>query len=251
MESLIVPWEQLRQKRTAEDLKAKGLVSKVRKMRDGRLTGGTAYRPGALTHLLRNRIYIGEISHGDHVYPGEHAAISNKGVWEASQALLQPMGCKPRSGQISILAGLIKDRQGLPMHPAHANRDTAKGRKRYRYCVSKHSEAIAQEPCRMPAGDLERIVTTEIASLLCDPLRLSAELSETMPLTEQAQKLYKSKADQLAAPSIAADLLQTLKVEIIIEVDRLIIELPVKAFAVLATGSTQNPAELARFWARL
>lgn len=227
-------------KRTAEDLKARGIVSKLRKMRDGRLTGGTPHRPGSLTYLLRNRIYIGEISHGDHVYPGEHTAILDKDVWDASQALLQPMGSKPRSGQISILAGLIKDGQGRAMHPAHANKDTAKGRKRYRYYVSRHNDGIAQEPCRMPAGDLERVVTTEIQNLLRDPLRLAAELHEAMVLTEQAQQLYRSTAEKFATPSTAAKLLQQLKVSITILDDRLVIELPVAALAAMTKGNVHQ-----------
>lgn len=223
-------------KRTADDLRARGIVSKVRRMRDGRLVGGTAYLPGALTHLLRNRIYIGEISHGDHVYPGEHQAILDKQIWEASQALLQPMGSKPHSGHISMLAGLIKDGLGRPMYPAHGNKDTATGRKRYRYYISKAVEGIAHEPYRMPAGDLERIVITEIADLLTDQHRLSAEMGDAMALTGPTLELYRSAARQLATPFTAAELLQALKVAITVEDDRLVIDLSVAALKAMASG---------------
>ena len=44
-----------------------GVVSKTRRYGD-RLIGGQAFRTGALSHLLANRVYIGEVKHHDQHY---------------------------------------------------------------------------------------------------------------------------------------------------------------------------------------
>ena len=38
----------------------------------GRVLGGGSFGRGALYHLLRNRIYLGEVVHKGIGYPGEH-----------------------------------------------------------------------------------------------------------------------------------------------------------------------------------
>jgi hypothetical protein len=41
---------------------------------------------GALYHLLRNRIYRGEVVHKGIAYPGEHEPIVNEELWNTVQA---------------------------------------------------------------------------------------------------------------------------------------------------------------------
>lgn len=72
----------------ATEIATRGIRSKLRKMRDGRIGGGAKYSEGSLAYLLRNVLYIGKIRHGDNVYEGEHHAIISAEPWEASQALL-------------------------------------------------------------------------------------------------------------------------------------------------------------------
>ncbi|HSD35003.1 MAG TPA: recombinase family protein, partial [Alphaproteobacteria bacterium] len=60
-----------------EELDRVGVVSKARRDRFGRETGGTPLARGALYRMLQNRIYRGEISHKDKAYPGLHEAIIN------------------------------------------------------------------------------------------------------------------------------------------------------------------------------
>ena len=93
--------------RLAADLAARGVCSKLRTTRDGRITGGKAYTAGALGYLLRNRLYIGQIRHGDQVYAGEHEAILDQARWDAAQTLLERSAPRPRTGQISLLNGLM------------------------------------------------------------------------------------------------------------------------------------------------
>jgi len=82
--------------RLAADLAARGVCSKLRTTRDGRITGGKAYTAGALGYLLRNRLYIGQIRHGDQVYAGEHEAILDQARWDAAQTLLERSAPIPR-----------------------------------------------------------------------------------------------------------------------------------------------------------
>jgi hypothetical protein len=39
------------------------------------MIGGIVFTKGPLAYLLKNRMYLGEINHGQSSYPGEHAAI--------------------------------------------------------------------------------------------------------------------------------------------------------------------------------
>src|SRR5437660_5252847 len=53
------------------DLDRQGVRSKQRILTSGRVLGGCCFDRGALYHLLRNRIYRGEVVHKGVAYPGE------------------------------------------------------------------------------------------------------------------------------------------------------------------------------------
>src|SRR5690606_13408922 len=57
------------------ELAEQGLRSKRHTARTGKELGGQPFSRGALFHLLRNRIYLGQIVHRDAVHEGEHEAI--------------------------------------------------------------------------------------------------------------------------------------------------------------------------------
>ncbi|MBK9080096.1 MAG: recombinase family protein [Hyphomicrobium sp.] len=67
------------------DLSQQGIVSKHRIDKHGKTTGGKPLFAGALHHMLKNRIYIGEIViHKDTAYPpGEHPPIIERPLWDA------------------------------------------------------------------------------------------------------------------------------------------------------------------------
>ena len=70
-------------------------------------------------HLLKNRIYRGEIVHKSNAYPGEHKAIVAQDLWDKVQAKLADNG--PRLQRIantkhaSLLVGLVVDGLGRRM----------------------------------------------------------------------------------------------------------------------------------------
>ena len=110
-----------------ERLRADGVVGK-----SGRTLGR-----GALFHMLRNRVYRGEIAHKGAVYPGEHAAIVERELWESVHGCLAAGRSGARSGKpcrsSSPLAGILFDASGGRLTPTHA----AKAGRRYRYYVSR------------------------------------------------------------------------------------------------------------------
>jgi site-specific DNA recombinase len=47
-------------------------VTRLRTLSSGRTIGRIAFTKGPLAYLLKNRMYLGEINHGQMSYPGEH-----------------------------------------------------------------------------------------------------------------------------------------------------------------------------------
>lgn len=118
-------------------LQSDGIVSKRYISNTGRVTGGQPFSRGALFHLLRNRLYLGEIRHGDIHHPGLHPAILDKDLYDAVQERLDGNVRKRKSARETVarstLTGRIFDADGNPMSPTFAY---GKGGKLYRYYVS-------------------------------------------------------------------------------------------------------------------
>ena len=70
------------------DLRKRGIVTKQRKLKDGRIVGGIPFTRGPLAHLLRNRFYIGEVTFKGEILPGEQPAIIDRKLFDAVQAKL-------------------------------------------------------------------------------------------------------------------------------------------------------------------
>jgi hypothetical protein len=70
----------------ARDLEAKNICTKARTLRTtGNTRGGIPFGRGCLSHLLRNRFFIGEVNYKGEVLPGEQPAIMDKSLFEAVQ----------------------------------------------------------------------------------------------------------------------------------------------------------------------
>ena len=152
------------------DLAERGIVSARRTSRSGRATGGCIFGGGALSWLLRNRIYIGEVQHRGTWYPGEHQGIVDPEVFAHAQVLIERNRVKRKHGtdvsDPSLLAGLVFDAFGRPMRAS----STAKGSRRYRYYVSAAEDASqAERRLRVPAAELERAVLDRTLEALSDP----------------------------------------------------------------------------------
>ena len=94
-----------------DELRQKGIMSRVRTLSTGRVVGGVVFTRGPLAYLLKNRMYLGEINHGANSYPGEHPAIIAQDVFDAVQAKLEAQAAA--SGYRSLSVGCSPDREAL------------------------------------------------------------------------------------------------------------------------------------------
>ena len=148
----------------AKDLDQNNIRSKRWTARSGKERGGYLYGPSGLSYLLRNRIYLGQITHKDKSYPGEHDAIIEADLFQQVQERLAANHHKFVNRQTRSAAcplhKKIFDAQGKPMRP---NFGYGRGKKIYRYYVSD---------TLLPLGRLKAGGTTPIGD------RLSAERTE-------------------------------------------------------------------------
>ncbi|CAN5225824.1 hypothetical protein BH11PSE2_BH11PSE2_17120 [soil metagenome] len=130
-----------------------------------RSKGGAVLTRGALFHLLRNRIYLGQIVHKDMVHPGLHPPILATEIFEAAQARLNEnviaRGRPTKATSASPLAGKIFDQAGMPMSPTFS---LGRGGTSYRYYVSS-SVLTGRSPSgasdairRVPADAVEAFI---------------------------------------------------------------------------------------------
>ena len=93
------------------ELNESGIKTKVRVSRAGNRSGGKRFSRGALYHMLRNRLYCGEVHHAGKHYPGQHKPIISQALWQAVQSQLdanqQGHKSKTQAKALSLLAGLV------------------------------------------------------------------------------------------------------------------------------------------------
>ena len=182
-----------------EELDADGVISKVRHYKNDRCVGGVPLARGALYHMLQNRIYLGEIVHKDKSYPGEHDAIIDRVLWDKVQAKLSANRVERKTGgaakEPSLLAGLLFDGLGHRMTPSHAK----KNGKRYRYYVSRslttNNRTHAPGGRRIPAGEIERLVTRRIQEFFADRAEVFDAINRHVPDAAEQERLVGRAAD--------------------------------------------------------
>lgn len=148
------------------ELEHQGVTSKVRVSGKGNRTGGLPINRGALFHMLRNPIYVGDIPHRDKVFPGLHEPIIDRPLFQAVGVLLAANGGAARTrrqSSPSLLTGLLKDVNGRPMSPVA----TSQGDRTYRYYVS--TDVQRGEP-RAGKGR-HRVVAHAIETAVVEALR--------------------------------------------------------------------------------
>lgn len=178
-----------------EELAAKGIKTRQRVWKTGKVVGGIHFKTGTLTHLLQNPVYIGKVRHKEDVYEGAHQSIILQKLFDTVQDTFEAnrnsnaLGKKSRNP--SLLTGIITDPDGKPMTPTHAT----KGSKRFRYYVTRTQPGDQSTKWRMPAGEIERLVVDTTAKQLCfvdsngdetaahlsDQLNKSREIAAALP----------------------------------------------------------------------
>ncbi len=176
----------------AKGLAAEGVLTKRCVYKSGRIRGGIAFNRGALFHLLKNRLYLGELPHKDVYYPGSHPALIDVETFDAVQALLARSIKKVRVKRqpqtaSSPLKGILFDADGGVMSPvANSNRHG----QNYRYYVSSKvqcgrsvgrldDKAIR----RISAGPLETLIRERVERICPGPPAFPHGLVERVDAT--------------------------------------------------------------------
>jgi site-specific DNA recombinase len=155
--------------------------SKIRTSVAGRKYGGGTYSRGALHHLLRNRIYLGEIVHRNQHFPGQHEAIVSRQLWDQVASRLKQNNRAHRSAGLSStlspLSGLLFDSSGVRFTPTQSR----KNGKRYHYYTSQaavQQNGVKPPIARFPAQELDNFVAMQIFALLRSPGRFVREIKD-------------------------------------------------------------------------
>jgi site-specific DNA recombinase len=152
--------------RLLQKMDEKNIRSKRRELGDGRGVGGCRFGPGSLGYLLRNRCYVGEISHKGQIHAGDHKPIIERELFEAVQAQLASGAVDRRlkhAGTPYLLKGKLFDSASNRMTPSHS----VKKGVRYRYYISQ--AILGSRPGE--AGRVGRVSAPELEALVEETLR--------------------------------------------------------------------------------
>ena len=181
-----------------------GIISRRQTTKGGEMRGGKTLSRGHIHYILKSPIYAGRIPHKGKTYKGQHPAIIDPERWErvqhrlASKAPAEAKG-ETRQTERSPLTGKLFDDRGERLSPSH----TRKGRRRYRYYISRayvtgRKEDLQAKGWRLPASAFEHMIANSIRvylrdgagkNLILDPDVQSVRCLDTMGEGEDADQL--------------------------------------------------------------
>ena len=202
------------------ELRERNIRTRLRTLSSGRIIGGVFFTKGPLAHLLKNRMYLGELNHHGQSYPGDHAPIVDRETFEAVQARLTENLAARRqthTPSCALLLGRLFDDKGNLMTPSYA----VKSGVRYRYYVSR----AMTEGRKIEAGSIARVAAVEIERAVCEALGSeshsnSATMFETyspVNLTSTSEGL--ERADEKSRTEIASHVARVAVRKDMIEID--------------------------------
>ncbi len=151
------------------------ITTKAWTTQEGRKRAGTRIDKKYLHSLLRNQIYLGELSLKGSWHPGAHKAIIDRGLWDQVYAVLttdphaRATRTRVRSRMDSLLRGLLFAPSGDPMYTTYTRK---KDGHRYQYYISKSAMRFGtagKKYFRLPAADIDTAVSSQICSVLSSP----------------------------------------------------------------------------------
>ncbi len=170
------------------DLRAREVTSKSWTTVKGVERKGKLIDKGYVYKIFNNPVYIGVAAYKGHHYPGEHAAIIDRSLWDTVQALLRSGtphakgSSAPRETRApSLLRGLLFSERGRAFTPGW----TVKGQKYYRYYINTDAIKLGKDACdvrRMPAGEIKTVVVEQLRQILRSPEVLAQAVREMVAL---------------------------------------------------------------------
>ena len=167
----------------ARELAVEGRTTKAWTTQDGRHRAGRRFDQQSVFKLLRNRVYLGEITHKGQSYPGRHPPIVSEAAWDAAHAFIERRRHGPRerrSERPALLAGLLFTADGQRMLPTSTRKPNGR---LYRYYVPYRHKRGGQAPAReggraapelLPAAEIEQAVLAQVYRTLQSPEMLVA-----------------------------------------------------------------------------
>ena len=148
------------------ELKRQDVCTRVRTLTTGKTVGGVHRTNGPLSHILRNRHYLGEINHRGRSWPGEHPAVIDPETFEKVQVRLEAAARRPgRAAQVpraSPWQALQRARRAVDAHIRN------QGWRSLRLLLSTSAmqsrDRVASSMHRLPAAALETAVVDALRS---------------------------------------------------------------------------------------
>jgi DNA invertase Pin-like site-specific DNA recombinase len=160
------------------ELQIEGHTTKSWVTQGGRHRVGRVIDQQYLFSMLRNRLYLGEITNHGKSYPGQHEAIISRELWDAVHTIISQRKKGPRvrhTDQPALLSGLLYAPDGQRMLPTFTQK---KNGKRYRYYIpyleKRRAAGATADAGRhgigaLPAGEIETAVLAQVHQVLQEP----------------------------------------------------------------------------------
>ncbi len=173
----------------AQELNKKGLTTKSWMTKHGVFREGKSWNKSHIYRVLCNRTYLGDVTHKDKTYPGEHEAIVSRDLWDRAHSVIegnkQYHSQPTRAKSTSLLKGIIRcGACDSAMSPV----STGGPRKIYRYytCGNAAKTGYGNCPVRsVPAGDIESAVIQQIRAIFKSPEMIAQTYRSTRDLESE------------------------------------------------------------------
>lgn len=132
----------------------------------------------SLHHILRNAVYIGDVTYKGERFAGIHQPLVDRALWDAAQRVLKDREqLKPVDGG-HVLTGVVFDAHGRRLH---ARTFYPRGKSRIRYYQSEIKAGEFGQRIRRTvaqADRLESLVVEALKGMLADPTRIRPVLMQ-------------------------------------------------------------------------
>ena len=162
------------------ELAMAGIHTKALTSRSGNSRPGGPMDKQHISNVLRNHLYIGEVTHKGAVYAGQHEPIVSRKLWDQVQEILSGnthdrMGrTQTRNKTDALLRGLLFGPNGEKYHITYAKKPSGK---KYRYYIPKSDVRFGYRSSAtgmIPADQIEEVVVNVVVGALQSPESIQA-----------------------------------------------------------------------------